>query len=135
MSNSIVSSQILSNLKDNDTIYILFDQKDVFDGLRLEKLSYPNNVTYRYQFPDAKVIDFDIRLLDKSIKKTCMNKKELESKKVVKSEDFLKTSYSKIIYEIERKKIKTFIIDNAESKKRKVFIKPVRMLNSVPIEM
>lgn len=129
-----VSSQAFDNLKNRDTLYIIFDVKSELEGLSLERINNPNNLVFRYKFPDAKVIDFGFRFQKDSKERICLKKDKLKNFKVAYNEDFLKTTYKSIISELQRKKITIFLVDSSESRKNKVFIREVRMLNYFPDE-
>lgn len=129
-------SQNLDNLKKRDTVYLYFDEKESFVDLHLKKIKGPYNVTFLYQFPDAKGLVFNSFLTKKNEEKKLVSKKNFfqnDKFKILRIEDINKIGYNNLISKFEEYKIVLYIIDKAELKKRKILIRRIFMNNKVNV--
>ena len=112
----------------HDTLYVAFDESVSYDDLHLKIAIQKFSDRYIFQFPDNKVLAFDVRKTEKIIKK---RKKHIKSKitTIQKIHDngfdeSLKFQYGrKVIYIIQ------------EKNKRKYSLKRAQLQNTILYEM
>ncbi|MCL9804446.1 hypothetical protein NAT51_02865 [Flavobacterium amniphilum] len=137
LSCSSIFSQDFEKLNSRDTVYLYFDKTKSFDDLHLKYLKYDFSETYSYQYPDGDAISFSVDL-HKEFRKTICKKKsfiEQNKSKVFYIDDFHKSTFSKIVFLLESKKIRVYIIDAALNKRNKIYLKVAKMMNMVPTTM
>lgn len=136
LSSNFLSSQIMDSIKDRDTLYVIYNKKEAIEKFSLKKTQSKYEIVYSYKFPENKTIGFGVRLINNNNQsKSVIKKNELSNKNIFKNDDFLKINYENMVYILEMKKIKIFIIENYETNKRKLIKREVKMLNTVPIIM
>lgn len=129
-------SQTIDNIKVNDTVYIIFDEKESFDDLHLKVSKNKFNEIYSCIFPDNNTLILEV-LLQKNSKEIFYKKKSFFEKiklKTIKLENIQKDGYDKTLTTLFEKKVIIYIIDKAEIK-RKIKIKRAFLKNIPNIKM
>lgn len=133
---NFVSSQNIENLKVGDTIFLIFNKKESINKFSLKKTQGKFEVVYSFLFPENKSINFGMKYInDSEESKFLIRKADLINRKIFKNEDFLKTNFMKLVNTLDTKKIKIFVVEKYETKKRKVILRKVVLYNTVPLEM
>ena len=128
-------SQSIENFNLKDTIYILFDDTEKFDDLHLKIIKGINNMTYSYNFPDAKSISFVTRI-NKFEEKIWVKKKSiLDKNNIINLIDFHNIGFNNTLSVFFKKKFIFYIIDKRKFNKKKILAKRVFLVNQQQIEM
>ena len=104
-------SQSIENFNLKDTIYILFDDTEKFDDLHLKLIKGINNMTYSYNFPDAKSISFVTRI-NKVEEKICVKKKSiLDKNNIINLIDFHNIGFNNTLTVFFKKKFILYFLN------------------------
>jgi hypothetical protein len=132
-------SQNPIDYKNKDTVYIVFDESEKFEDLYSKNEVSKYSEVYKYVFPDAKTIVFQVNLI-KSVPLPSVIKKKrsfLENKslKIITINEIHNLGYDKLLNLIHVKNLTVYIINKKCLKKRKIILKQAVILNIENMEM
>ncbi len=130
-----LKAQNIENLKFRDTLYLLIDLNE---NNLLKSRFHTNGIVEEYTFiyNDTSALGFKTSIKKKYKNDNFYEKKDFllkEKSKIVTLDDLYKIEKSKIVYEFETKKIKVYIIDKKNNRRKKIYIKRAYLGNRIPI--